>query len=161
MEAYACPAGCESARVSRASRIETIRSGRGIGIEFQGDAVDAVAQPGGGRATFEDVTQMSAAAPAMHLRAWQQQDAVGGGADRVRQRTIEARPPGTAVVFGIGREQRKIAAGADEHALALLVIERARTRDLRAVQAQHVILRLGQHGSPFAVALLQLATTRR
>ncbi len=111
--------------------IETIGSDRGVRAERQGHPVDAVAQPRGRRPIFEDVTQMSAAAPAMHFRARHEQEAVGGGADSVRQRTIEARPTGPAVVFGVGREQREIAAGAGEHAFALLVIERARARSSR------------------------------
>ena len=57
--------------------------------------------------------------------------AVGRGADRVRQRLIEARPAGAALELGLRREQRQVAAGAGEGALALLAIERARCRRAR------------------------------
>src|SRR6516225_11941783 len=106
------------------------RSSRSVGQEFQGCAVDAVAQSRGGWSVFEDMAQMSAAPPAMHLGAWQQQQVVGGSAHRVGQRPIEARPAGLAVVFGLRREQRKVAARASERAPALLVVERARARGL-------------------------------
>src|SRR5262249_36567315 len=100
------------------------RSSRSVGEELQGNAVDAVAQSRGRRAVLEDMAQMAAAAPAMHLGAWQQQQVVGGGADGVRQRPIEARPTGLAVVFGLRGEHRKIATRAGKRALALLVVER-------------------------------------
>src|SRR5437899_11128657 len=116
------------------------RSSGSVGQKFQGCAVDAVAQSRGRRSVFEDMAQMSAAAPAMHLGAWQQQQVVGGGADRVRQRPIEARPAGLAVVFGFRREQRKIAARAGKRALALLVVERARARGFGAMATQDVVL---------------------
>src|SRR5262249_14335339 len=58
------------------------------------------------------------------------------------------------VVFGLRREQRKVAARAGERALALLVVERARAWGLGTVPPQHVVLRLGEDGSPLAVALL-------
>src|SRR6516165_8737252 len=96
------------------------RSSGSIGQKFQGYAVDAVAQSRGRRSVFEDVAQMSAAPPAMHFGARQQQQVVGGGTHRVRQRPIEARPAGLAVVLGLRREQRKVAARTGERALALL-----------------------------------------
>src|SRR5262249_43556550 len=143
-----------AAKAAHPRPMEKPRSSRSVGQEFQGHAVDAVAQPRGRRAVLEDMAQMSAAAPAMHLGTWQQQQVVGGGADRVRQRPIEARPAGLAVVFGFRREQRKIAARAGKRAFALLVVERARARGLGAVPTQDVVLRLAEDGSPFAVALL-------
>src|SRR5262249_51473830 len=143
-----------AAKAAHPRPTEKPRSSRSVGQKFQGHAVDAVAQPRGRRAVLEDMAQMSAAAPAMHLGTWQQQQVVGGGADRVRQRRIEARPAGLAVVFGFRREQRKIAARAGKRAFALLVVERARARGLGAVPTQDVVLRLAEDGSPFAVALL-------
>src|SRR5499427_3743238 len=138
----------------RARRSRKRRSSRSIGQEFQGDAVDAIAQSSGRRSVLEDMAQMPAAASAMHFRAWQQQQVVGGGADCVRQRPIEARPTGLAVVFGLRGEQRKIAARAGKRALALLVVERARAGGFGTAPPQHVVLRLGEDGAPFAVALL-------
>src|SRR5262252_4208509 len=134
--------------------MEKRRSSRSVGQEFQDNAVDAVAQSRGRRAVLEDMAQMLAAAPAMHFRAWQQQQVVGGGADRVRQRPIEARPPGLAVVFGLRGEHRKIATRAGKRALALLVVERTRAGGFGTAPPQHVVLRLGEDGAPFAVALL-------
>src|SRR6266481_2357654 len=148
--ALAASAPWENLRPRRRPRKRPVRvlmekpgSSRSVGQEFQGHAVDAVAQSRGRRSVLEDMAQMSAAAPAMHLGAWQQQQVVGGGADRVRQRPIEARPAGLAVVFGFRREQPKIAARADKRALALLVVERARAWGFGAVPPQHVVLRLG------------------
>src|SRR6516165_8277360 len=143
-EIYARGTGHESGRVSRTSSQRRPRSSRSVGQEFQGNAVDAVAQSGGRRAVLEDMAQMSAAATAMHLGAWQQQQVVGGGADGVRQRPVEARPAGLAVVFGLRGEHRKIATRAGKRALALLVVERARARGFGAVPPQHVVLRLGE-----------------
>src|SRR5262249_21388918 len=131
-EIYARGTGPESGRLWRASSQRRPRSSRSVGQEFQSNAVDAVAQSRGRRAVLEDMAQMSAAAPAMHLGAWQQQQAVGGGADGVRQRPIEARPTGLAVVFGLRGEHRKITTRADKRALALLVVERARARGFGA-----------------------------
>src|SRR5215831_13662221 len=146
-------ASCEGGGLARASEPKAaVKPEHRAGIS--GDAVDAIAQSSGRRSVLEDMAQMPAAALAMHFRAWQQQQVVGGGADCVRQRPIEARPTGLAVVFGLRGEQRKIAARAGKRALALLVVERARAGGFGAAPPQHVVLRLGEDGSPFAVALL-------
>src|SRR6201999_1693964 len=47
---------------------------------------------------------------------------------------------GAALELGVRREQRQIAGGAGEDALALLVIERAGAGALGTVLAQHVVL---------------------
>src|SRR5499433_1398940 len=146
-ETYARGTGHESGRLSSTNSQRRPRSSWSVGQEFQGNAVDAVAQSRGRRAVLEDMAQMSAAAPAMHLGAWQQQQVVGGGAYGVRQRSIEARPTGLAVVFGLRGEHRKIATRAGKRALALLVVERTRARGFGAVPPQHVVLRLGEDGS--------------
>src|SRR5262245_489325 len=59
------------------------QSGRRVRRELQGDAVDAVAQPRGLRSVVEHVAEMAAAAPAMNLRARDQEGIVGRGADRI------------------------------------------------------------------------------
>src|SRR5262245_4948596 len=153
-ETYARGTGHDSGWVSSKNSGRRPGCSLSVGQEVQGNAVDAVAQSRGRRSVLEDMAQMPAAASAMHFRAWQQQQVVGGGADGVRQRPIEARPTGLAVVFGFRREQRKIAARAGKRALALLVVERARARGLGAVPTQDVVLRFAEDGSPFAVALL-------
>src|SRR5262245_47383238 len=129
-------------------------SGRRVEREFQRDPVDAIAQARGSRPVVEYVAEMSAAAAAMHLGAWHQQDAIRGGANRVRQRRVEARPAGLAVVFRVRGEQRQLAGGAKERALAFLLVERARARDFGAVEPQDLVLRLGQDAPPLAVVLL-------
>ena len=139
----------------------TLWSRRRVGRELQRDAVDAVAQAGRRRPVLEDMAEMAAAAPAMHLGARHQQGVVGLGADGFRQRAIEARPAGPAVVFRLRCEQRQIAGCTGECALAFLVIERARARDLGAVQAQHLVLRLAEDRAPLAVALLNFEPAGR
>src|SRR5262245_19076496 len=141
-------------RIWRAKSSCSSRSRRRVGNEFQCDPVDAVAQTRRRRPVLEDMAQMSATAPAVHLGARQQQEAIGGRTDGVRQRLIEARPTGLTVVFRLRREHRKLATGADERALAFLIVERARAGRLGPVQPQHLVLRLVQDGAPFAVALL-------
>src|SRR5262245_66499679 len=99
---------------------------------------------------------MDATARAIKFRTWHQRQIVGRGADGGFERWPEARPAGAAVIFRVGGEQRQLAARAGESPLALLAIERARARNLGAVQAQHIVLRFCQDAPPFAVGLLNL-----
>src|ERR1700733_13519349 len=64
--------------------------------EIQGDAVDAIALMGGGRAVREDVAEMAAAGRAMHLRADHAMAAVSRRLNRTLDRVVEARPAGAA-----------------------------------------------------------------
>src|SRR5262245_64737010 len=79
------------------------RSGGG-GNEFQRDAVHAIAQTGRTRPVLEHMSEMTAATPAMHFGARDQERAVGRRADRIVQRLIETRPAGPAFIFGFGGE---------------------------------------------------------
>src|SRR4030095_5801270 len=67
---------------------------------------------------------------------------------------IEAGPPGPAFVLRFGRKQRFAASGADEHAFALLGVQRTRTARFGTVLAQHLVLGRRQRGLPFLVCLL-------
>src|SRR5690606_38492266 len=97
------------------------RSGRD---EFEGDAVDAIAQAGGRRAVLEDMALVAAAIGAVHLDALHAQCVVDRGAQGPVDEGIEARPAGAALELGVGGEERLLAAGAMEGAGAMLVIER-------------------------------------
>src|SRR6185369_1931168 len=108
---------------------------RAGGLEHQREAVDAVAQAGGFRAVVEDVAEMAAAAAAMHLGAQHAEGAVLGLADRVVERLVKTRPAGAALELGVGGEQRQVAAGAGEGALAMLFQERAGAGPFGAVLA--------------------------
>src|ERR1700730_15035540 len=111
-----------------------------FGHEFQGNAVHAVAQAGRLRAVVKDVAKMSAAAPAMHLGALHPKTPVGFGAHRAFDGTPKARPAGAAVELGLRLEKRKLAAGAGEDPLALLVKQRAAEGRLRVLTPEHLIL---------------------
>src|SRR6185436_13308204 len=91
--------------------------------ELQREAVDAVAQPRRLRSVLEHVTEMPAAAAAVHGRAYRPETAVVGRGDGVRKRLPEARPTRAAVELHVGREQRLVAAGAVEDALAVLAVQ--------------------------------------
>src|ERR1700712_329394 len=98
------------------------------GLERQSDAVHAVAQPRRLLAVVEDVTQMTAAAAAMHGIAHHAEAPVLLLAHRAVDRRPEARPAGVAVELRLGREGVLVASRAGEGAPAMLVEERARER---------------------------------
>ena len=93
--------------------------------ELQRDAVVAVALAGRLRAVVEDVALVAAAARAVVLGARNEHLEVGLGRHARPDGGVEARPAGAALELRLRREQRQVAAGADEAALALLVVERA------------------------------------
>ncbi len=130
--------------------------GRRRRVKHQRKTVHAVAKSGRFRAVVEDVAEMAAAAAAMHLGAHHAEGAVRGRADRIVQRLPEARPAGAALILGLGREQRQVAAGAGEGALAVLLEQRARSRPLGALVAQDLVLLRRQLRAPFGVGLLDL-----
>src|SRR3546814_9342461 len=80
------------------------------------------------RPVGEDMPQMPAAAPAMHLGARIAKLAVGRGRDGALQRRPETRPAGMAFEFGLARIERQRAAGAGDGAGAMLVVDRKSTR---------------------------------
>src|ERR1700722_8625728 len=105
-------------------------------MKDQRKAVHAVAQAGRFRPVVEDMAEMAAAAATMNLGPQHSEGTVFGLADRVVERLIEARPAGAAFEFGLRGEQRQVAAGAGENALAMLVEQRAGIRALGAFLAQ-------------------------
>src|SRR3954463_13361091 len=107
--------------------------------ELQRDAVVAVTLAGRRRTVVEDVALVAAAAHAVVLGARDKHLVVRLRRDRSGQRRPEARPAGAALELGVRRKQRQVAAGADEAPLALLVVERARSRVLGAFVAQHFV----------------------
>src|SRR5450755_2281727 len=116
--------GCRAASARRLA----VRPGRACperlgGNELQRDAVVAVALAGRRRAVVEDVALVAAAAHAVVLGARDDHLDVGLGDDRARQRGVEARPAGAALELGLRGEERKVAAGADEAAVAMLGVE--------------------------------------
>ena len=107
------------------------------------------------------MAEMAAAAAAMHLGARHEERPVGRGADRIRQRLPEARPAGAAVVFGVGREQRQVAARAGEVPLRFSwlsgLVPAARCR---ACAARRIAPGVSRR-APLLVALLDLEFRRR
>src|SRR3954471_22394678 len=122
-------------------------------LEVHGDAVDAVAQVRRRRAVLEHVTEVAAAAAAVHLGADHAVAAVGRGLDRARNRIVEARPAGAALELLLRCEQLLPAAHAGERAGALLVIERAAAGTLGAVAAQDIVLLGGEELAPLLVGV--------
>src|SRR5664279_2203849 len=111
-------------------------------MKQQRKAVHAVAQAGRLRPIVEDVPEMTTAAAAVNFGAQHPQRPVFGLAHGVLKRLEEARPAGTALVFRLRGEQRQVAAGAGEDALAVLLEQRARSGTLGALLAQDFILLL-------------------
>src|ERR1700745_1741811 len=72
------------------------------------------------------------------------------------ERIVEARPTGAAFELGLGGEQRQVAAGAGEDALAVLLQKRARPGTLGALVAQDLILLRCELGAPLGVGLFDL-----
>src|SRR5580698_7240121 len=125
-------------------------------MKYQREAVHAIAQAGRLRPVVEDVTEMAAAAAAMNFGPQHPEGAVFGLADGVLERLIETRPAGAALEFGLRGEQRQVAAGAGEGALAMLLEQRAGPRPLGAFLAQDVILLRRQLGAPLGIGLFDL-----
>src|SRR3546814_3080203 len=81
------------------------RSGASGRPEAERRAVHAIALAGRLRPVVEDMPQMPAAAPAMHLGARIAKLAVGRGRDGALQRRPETRPAGMAFEFGLRSEE--------------------------------------------------------
>src|SRR6267143_1020886 len=129
-------------------------------MEYQRKAVHAVAQAGRLRPIVENVTEMAAAAAAVDFGSQHPEGAVFGLADGVLERLIKTRPAGAALEFRLRGEQRQVAAGAGEDALAMLLEQRARSRTLGALLAQDVILLRRQLRAPFRIGLFDLEFLR-
>src|ERR1700687_5821600 len=129
-------------------------------MEYQRKAVHAVAQAGRLRPIVENVTEMAAAAAAVDFGPQHPKGAVFGLADGVVERLIKTRPAGAALEFRLRGEQRQVAAGAGEDALAMLLEQRARSRTLGALLAQDLILLRRQLRAPFRIGLFDLEFLR-
>src|SRR5690606_15438965 len=105
-------------------------------------------------AVREHVSEVAAAAAAVHLRAHHAVAAIDARADGAVDRLEEARPAGAALELRAAPEERLAAAGARERALPLLVKQRARAGALRRVPAQHSVLLRRQQAAPLLVRLL-------
>src|SRR5258708_6265808 len=97
------------------------------------------------------MTEMPAAATAMHLGTSHEKTAIGRGLDSVFERRIEARPAGTAVEFGVGGKQRLPTAGTMIDAGIVFLVERARTGTFGTMLAQDAKLLAGQFPAPCLV----------
>src|SRR5579864_4880577 len=106
-------------------------------FELHGDAVHAIALARGVWAVVENVTQMTAAAMAMHLGARQEQLEIARCLDRTLDGREEARPTRAAIELGVRSKELERAGRADEHPAAVLVVEWAREGPLRAVLPEH------------------------
>src|SRR5215469_8811696 len=95
--------GTFAGRATIAGRL--LARGWGRRVKLQGKPVHAVTQAGRLRTIVKDVAEMAAAAAAMHLGAHHAKGAVLGLADGIFEWLIEARPAGTALELGFGREQ--------------------------------------------------------
>src|ERR1700744_2783270 len=109
-------------------------------LEFERRAIHAEAQAGRLRSIREDVTQMAAAGRAQPFVARHAKTAICLCRDRTILRLVKARPAGAALILRLRAVKRRAAAGAEEFAGALFVVQRARSGGLGAVAAQHVIL---------------------
>src|SRR6266446_6111288 len=122
-------------------------------MEFQGDSIHAVALPSRLGPVVEHVAEMTAAAPAMHFRSWNEQAVIVRGADSVLDRREKARPASAAIEFGFGAKERQIAGRTSEQTGAMLVIERAGIWPLRPTLPQHLELFGRQDLLPFRLRL--------
>src|SRR6186997_610353 len=125
-------------------------------MKHQPKPVDAIAQTGRLRSVLEDVPHVSAAAAAVDFRARHPERRVLGFANGIVERFPEARPAGAALIFGFRGEQRQVAAGAGEDALAFFFQQWARTWPLGAMLAQDLILLRRELRAPFGVGLFHL-----
>src|SRR5262245_26549530 len=120
----------------------------------QRDAVDAIARAGGFRSVGEDMAEMRIARCATNLGAAHEPRAILVLAHGARLgRRPEARPTGAGIEFGIRRKERRTAAHALEHAVALFAVERMREGGLGAVLAGDPVLLGREQLSPLFVGL--------
>src|SRR5262245_30049264 len=126
-----------------------------LGNELERHPVVAPALAGGRRAVVEHVAVVATAALAVILGTRNKQQAVGLGLEHPGDGREKAGPAGAAVVLHGGGVDRKVAARADEHALALLPVERAGSRALGSFFAQHLVGIRREALAPFLFRELQ------
>src|SRR4051794_27157000 len=145
------PGGATIAGSARRGRART---------KYQCEAVDAVAQAGRFRSIVEDVAEVTAAATAMNFSPQHPKRAVLGFADCILERLIETRPTRAALELGLRGEQRQIATGAGEGALAVLLQQRAGTWALGPLLAQDLVLLRRELCAPFRVGFFDFELFR-
>src|ERR1700758_433607 len=118
--------GTIAERATIAGRIQSRSARRWRGrMKLQGESIHAVAQAGRLRPIVENVTEVTTAAAAMNFGPQHPEGAVCVLPAGVRKRLPKTRPAGAALIFRFRGEQRQIAAGAGEGALAMLLEQRA------------------------------------
>src|ERR1700722_685369 len=145
----------ERATIAGRIRSRSARRRRGR-MKLQRESVHAVAQAGRLRPIVENVTEVTTAAAAVNFGPQYPEGAIFMLAHRVVERLPKTRPAGAALKFRCRGEQRQIAAGAGEDALAMLLEKRARPRAFGAFLAQDFILLRRQLRAPFRVGLFDL-----
>src|SRR5262245_32474290 len=108
-----------------------------LGNELERQPVVAPALAGGRRAVVEHVPVVAAAALAVIFGAREEQQVIGLGFEHAWDGREKARPAGAAVELHGGGVDGQIAARANEHAFALLPVERAAPGTLGTLFAQH------------------------
>src|SRR5436190_19040512 len=103
---------------------------------------------------------MATAAAAVNFGPQHSESPVLGLANRVFKRLVETRPASAALEFGLRGEQRQVATGAGEDALAMFLEQRTRTRALGALLAQNFVLLGRELRAPFRVGLFDLKLLR-
>jgi len=132
-----------------------------VGFEAQRYTIVAIAQPGRLGAIFKDMAVVTAAICAVILRALHKQFAVQFRFERILDRGKETWPTSAAVEFHFGLEQRMSAAGADEYAFAVFIVERAGEAALRTFLPQYMVLFGSQRVLPPVVGFFRLARHMR
>src|SRR3984885_51022 len=149
--------GTIAERATIAGRFQSRSARRRCGrMKLQGESIHAVAQAGRLWSIVENVTEVTTAAAAVNFGPQHPEGAVFMLADGVFQRLPKTRPAGAALKFRCRGEQRQVAAGAGEDALAMLLEQRARPRAFGAFLAQDFILVRRQLRAPFRVGLFDL-----
>ncbi len=147
-----------AARASATTRIQRCgcitRCPSGVGNEFHGDAVHAVPLARRFGTVGKDMTQMAAAAEAVHLRADHEKASINRGSDGVRERRPEAGPSGPAVVLRGRREKWLTASRTHECPLPSFVVQRAAVCALGPPLPEYAELLRGQPGTPLPVRLV-------
>src|SRR4030095_9391509 len=108
------------------------------------------------RSIVEHVAEMTAAVLAVHFSANHEVAAILSCLDGVGHRCSKAGPPRSAVELRVGGKERLAAAGADEHAAAMFLIERTRSARLGAMTSQDLVLIAGQFLFPLIVGFLDV-----
>src|SRR5688572_23597903 len=111
-----------------------------FGLKFKGNTVHTVPQPGRPRAVFKDMSQVTLAASAMHLRPCHSVLPIRCRFDGAVQRRPETRPPRAAVELRGGRKELGTAARAAEHPVSVFLIKGAGAGPLRSMHPQHLKL---------------------